>query len=92
MYGRESIGHSNTCFPPGHDSRVFDGLYRQLEMTNGNMNTGNVVSVRPRAFIPPSTRLEHPGPQGYTALYKIVQEATDQSGHLPGASVSMGAN
>ena len=61
-------------------------------MTYGDTNTGNVVSVRPHGFIPPSTRLEHPGPHGYTTLYKIVQEATDQSGHLHRASVSMGVN
>ena len=83
MCGRES-----TCFLPDDDSE----LYRQLEVTNGNTNTGNVAGVRLHAFIPSNTRLERPGPQGYRALYKIAREAMDPGRHHPEASVLMGVN
>ena len=88
MYGRESTSYSNTCFLPDDDSE----LYRQLEVTNGNTNTGNVAGVRLHAFIPSNTRLERPGPQGYRALYKIAREAMDPGRHHLEASVLMGVN
>ena len=88
MCGRESTSYSNTCFLPDHDSE----LYRQLEVTNGNINTGNVAGVRLHASIPSNTRLEHPGPQGYRALYKIIREAMDPCRHRPEASDLMGVN
>ena len=88
MCGRESTSYSNTCFLPDDDSEI----YRQLEVTNGNTNTGNVAGVRLHAFIPSNTRLERPGPQGYRALYKIAREAMDPGRHHPEASVLMGVN
>lgn len=51
------------------------------------MNTGKVVGVRMRVFLLPSTRLEHLGPQGYTASYQIVQEAVGLTWVSPAASV-----
>lgn len=59
---------------------------------NGNTNTGNVAGVRLHASIPSNTRLEHPGPQGYRALYKIDREAMDPCRHHLEASVLMGVN
>ena len=88
MCGRESTSYSNTCFLPDDDSE----LYRQLEVTNGNTNAGNVAGVRLHALIPSNTRLERPGPQGYRALYKIAGEAMDPGRHHPEASVLMGVN
>lgn len=50
---------------------AFNGIHRQLGLTNGGINTGKIVGDGLHACIPPSTRPEHAGPQQHSSLYQI---------------------